>query len=347
MRDGIELSANVFLPASNGRVPTILLRTPYGKGSGHTATTLPFVERGYAVVIQDVRGRYASEGVFDPLQQEVADGEDTLTWIARQPWSNRRIGMTGGSYLGIVQWRAALSNSPYLKAIAPAVAGCDEYLDRFYSRGGALKLGHRLEWLSENFKVPQFKPEFTGYTRHLPLRTADHAATGRTIGFFQKALDHPAYDSYWKSVSTREHIDSVRVPVLSAGGWYDNFVESDLDAFRLLRERGRVARIVIGPWPHNFGYEFKGADYGPEAKAELRKLQLEWFDYWLKRPDSGRDPAVVANPPVRIFVMGANRWRDEQEWPLRRAADLFLSREPGPRELTPWRRPPGASCPAA
>jgi uncharacterized protein len=319
MRDGIELSANVFLPAANGRVPTILLRTPYGKGSRLNATTLPFVERGYAVVIQDVRGRYASEGVFDPLQQEVSDGEDTLAWIAHQPWSNRRIGMTGGSYLGIVQWRAALSNSPYLKAIAPAVAGCDEYFDRFYSRGGALKLGHRLEWLSENFKVPQFKPEFTGFTRHLPLRTADHAATGRTIGFFQKALDHPSYDSYWKSISTREHIDGVRVPVFAAGGWYDNFIESDLEAFRLLRERGRVARIVIGPWPHNFAYQFKGADYGPEAKAELYRLQREWFDYWLKGPDSGVDRAAVANPPLRIFVMGANRWRDEQEWPLRRA----------------------------
>lgn len=319
MRDGVELSANVFLPAAAGRVPAILLRTAYGKGSGLTPTNRAFVEHGYAVVVEDVRGRYASEGVFDPLGQEISDGEDTLAWIAHQEWSNRRVGMIGGSYLGIVQWKAALSASPYLKAIFPAVAGSDEYLDRFYSPGGAMKLGHRLEWMSENLRVPEYKPEFLRFIRHVPLRTADRAATGRTIDFFQKALDHPAYDSYWRSISTREQIDRVRIPVFIAGGWYDNFVESDLEAFRLLREKGRVARVLIGPWPHNFSYQFKGVDYGPAARTGLRKLQFQWFDYWLKRADAVREPGPVADPPARIFVMGANRWRDEQEWPLRRA----------------------------
>lgn len=327
MRDGVALSANVFLPAGPGRVPTLLLRTPYGKGTGLTPSYRAFVEHGYAIVIQDVRGRYASEGMFDPLHQEIADGEDTLSWIAHQDWSTGRIGMIGGSYVGIVQWKAAISGSPYLKAIFPAVAGSDEYLDRFYSPGGALKLGHRLEWLAETLHVPGYRPDFARFTRHVPLRTSDAEATGQTIDFFQKALDHPAYDAYWRSISTREHLNRVRIPVFIAGGWYDNFVESDLEAFRRLRERGAVSRIVIGPWPHNFGYAFKGVDFGPEARIGLRKLQFEWFDYWLKDTRGGPMPGSIVHPPVRIFVMGANRWRDEEEWPLRRAraTDFYLA----------------------
>ena len=123
MRDGIDLSANVFLPGTGGRLPAILVRTAYGKGSELAAGYRAFVDHGYAVIVQDVRGRHKSEGEFDPLRQEVADGNDTLYWIAHQPWSNQRIGMIGASYLGIVQWKAALSCSPYLKAISPCRRG--------------------------------------------------------------------------------------------------------------------------------------------------------------------------------------------------------------------------------
>ncbi len=327
MRDGVELSANVFRPAGGGRVPSLLVRTPYGKGAELSPGNRAFVEHGYAVVVEDVRGRYASGGVFDPLQQEIADGEDTLSWIAHQDWSNQRIGMMGGSYVGIVQWKAALSNSPYLKAIFPVVAGCDEYYDRFYSPGGALKLGHRLGWMSQNVRVPGFKPEFEQFVRHRPLRTADLLATGRTVDFFQKALDHPAYDAYWRSISTCAHIEHVRVPVFQTGGWYDNFVESDLEAFRRLREHGRAARILIGPWPHNPSAVFPGIDYGTDSRAGLRKFQFEWFDYWLKSPSAGHGRVRPTDPPLRIFVMGANRWREEREWPLARArmTSFYLS----------------------
>ena len=164
MRDGVELSANIFRPVAAGRVPTILVRTPYDKGDEVTPNQRAFVVRGYAVVVQDVRGRYDSQGVFEPLRQEASDSEDTLNWIARQGWSNRRIGMMGGSYLGIVQWKSALLNNPYLKAIFPVVAGCDDYFDRFYSAGGALKLGQRLEWMAENLRAPAFaKPDFNRF----------------------------------------------------------------------------------------------------------------------------------------------------------------------------------------
>ena len=320
MRDGVELSANIFRPATAARVPTILVRTPYDKGDEVTPNQRAFVVRGYAVVVQDVRGRYDSQGVFEPLRQEAADSEDTLNWIARQSWSNRRIGMMGGSYLGIVQWKSALLNNPYLKAISPVVSGCDDYFDRFYSTGGALKLGQRLEWMSENLRAPTFaKPDFNHFVLNLPLRTSDRVATGRSVDFFQRALDHPAYDSFWKNLSTREKIERIRIPVFSVGGWYDNFVESDLEAFRLMRKNGRAHRILIGPWPHNMSYDFTGASFGPEAKLPILGLQLQWFDYWLKGEPSPSGLPSIANPPARIFIMGANRWRDEQEWPLTRA----------------------------
>ena len=136
MRDGVRLSANVFRPSATGRYPVILLRTPYNKGDAITPAWQSFVNHGYAVVVEDVRGRYESGGKFEPINQEVNDGDDTLDWIARQAWSDGGVGMYGGSYLGIAQWKAALTQNPHLKAIFPYVSGDDDYRDRFYSTGG-------------------------------------------------------------------------------------------------------------------------------------------------------------------------------------------------------------------
>jgi putative CocE/NonD family hydrolase len=314
MRDGARLCSNVFHPGGAGRFPTILVRTPYGKGADITPNYQAFVGRGYAVVLQDVRGRFDSSGGFEPFHQETPDGEDTLNWIASQPWSNGNVGMMGGSYLGIVQWRLALAGNPHLKAIFPTVSGFDDYLDRFYSTGGAMKLGQRLLWVADNLRAPDFiKPEFSRFILHLPLRTSDRAVAGERIEMFQKAIEHPAYDAFWKSVSVRQGLGQIRVPVFSAGGWYDNFVESDLEAFAALQRLGRPARLLVGPWPHNMSIPFP--DFGPNSLVPLRTLQLEWFDYWLK---PGPDRKLSAFGPLRIFVMGANRWRDEQEWPLKR-----------------------------
>ncbi|MBI4873757.1 MAG: CocE/NonD family hydrolase [Acidobacteria bacterium] len=325
MRDGVRLCANVFLPAAKGRFPALLVRTPYGKGAQIAPNYRAFVERGYALVVQDVRGRFDSKGVFDPLNQETPDGEDTLKWIVAQPWSNGSVGMLGGSYLGIVQWRLALTSHPALKAIFPTVSGDDDYFDRFYSRGGALKLGHRLSWLADNWRAPDYiKPEFSRFVLHLPLRTADRAAAGQRIDMYQQALDHPAYDAFWKSLSVRERLAQIRVPVYAAGGWFDNFGQGDLEAFAELRKLGRPARLIVGPWPHNMSIPFPGADYGRESSVPLRTLQLEWFDYWLK---PGPEKKLPAGGPLRIFVMGANHWRDEREWPLRRTrwTPMYLS----------------------
>jgi putative CocE/NonD family hydrolase len=314
MRDGVLLSANVYRPAGQQRFPVILIRTPYGKGKALTANQRPFLDAGYAIVVQDVRGRYGSQGVFDPLRQESYDGEDTLNWIAKQSWSNGRIGMMGGSYLGIVQWKAALSGNPHLKCIFPVVSGYDDYLDRFYSKGGAMKLGNRLLWMASNMKAAGYTPpDFAVYTAHLPLRDADRIATGRRTALFQNAIEHPSYDSYWKSMSTKQQLAQISVPVFSVGGWYDNFVESDLEAFAELRRLGRDAHTLIGPWPHNMSVGFETMDFGPDSRAPIGWYQLQWFGRHLK--GAGGPPL----PPLRIFVMGANRWRDEQEWPLARA----------------------------
>jgi hypothetical protein len=326
-RDGVHLDTNVFLPAGAHRVPALLLRTPYGKGADLLAGYPVFLDHGYAVVMQDVRGRFDSEGVFDSLDHEGEDGFDTIAWIARQPWSNGRVGMLGGSYLGIVQWKAAVTNNPHLKAIFPVVSGDDDYTDRFYSTGGASKLGHRLAWMSANLLAPGIEPPpFSSYIYHLPLRTIDRAATGQTIGFYQQALNHPSYDDFWKKLSVREKLDRISTPVFSVGGWYDNFVEGDLEAFVALRKKGTPARILIGPWTHNMSWKAPGVDFGPHSAAPIRRYQLEWFDRWLQPEGASTGPAPLTMPdlPVRIFVMGRNQWRDEREWPLARAVNTPL-----------------------
>ena len=317
MRDGVRLSVNVFRPGAIARYPTILLRTPYGKGSVITPAYQSFVNHGYAVVVQDVRGRYASGGAFEPINQEVTDGDDTLNWIARQPWSDRGVGMYGGSYLGIAQWKAAMTGNPHLKAIFPYVSGDDDYRDRFYSPGGAMKIGHRLLWFEENMRAPKFKaPDFRIYVASLPERSADIAATGHKLEDWRRVANHPAYDEFWKTTSVREHLKDIRVPVYSVGGWYDNYVESDLDAFSIHHKYSPDDHIMVGPWAHVFSATFNGADFGKDSLVPLRPEQLRWFDRWLKHND---DPALLPAHPVRIFVMGINQWRDEDEWPLARA----------------------------
>jgi putative CocE/NonD family hydrolase len=337
MRDNVRLSTNVYLPPLPGKFPALLVRTPYGKGTALLSSYRVFLDRKFAVVVQDVRGRYASEGFFQPPVQEDHDGYDTLNWIARQSWSDGTAGMLGGSYLGIAQWRAALTANPHLRAIFPVVSGSDDYLDRFYSPGGAMKLGHRLQWIAENLALPKHtRPSFDKLVSHLPLRTSDQYATGQKVAFYQETLNHPAYDAYWKARSTRARLNEVRVPAFIVGGWYDNFVESDLSAFAELRKHSAAHRILVGPWPHNMSIPFPGISFGPDSGANIRRLQLRWFDHWMRGPQPVQD---FDQPPVRIFVMGINKWRDEDEWPLARtrytpfylAAGKLLEPEPHKR----------------
>jgi uncharacterized protein len=316
MRDGVELVSDVFRPVTPGRWPTILVRTPYNRRGEGIAGYKMFASHGYAVVLQDVRGRYDSQGEFGSIAHEGADGNDTLDWIALQPWSNGRIGMAGASYPGIAVWRAAVQGNPHLVAIFPMVSGDDEYLDRFYSAGGAMKLGHRLLWLSDNFHpLGTLQPEFRSYITHLPLRTADVAAAGRELPVWQDALDHPSYDSYWQKLSLRPQLEKVHCAVFSMSGWFDNYAPDDLDAFTRLAHLGRDVETSIGPWAHSFTYRFPQLDFGPESRGRVRSVQLAFFDRRLK---AAGPPAAESKPRLHLFVMGTNVWREEHEWPLAR-----------------------------
>jgi hypothetical protein len=143
------------------------------------------------------------------------------------------------------------------------------------------------------------------------VRSADLAALGWPSPMYREVMEHPAFDAFWRAISTREQLEKVRVPVFAVGGWYDNFVESDLEAFAALRRRSGVNRVLVGPWAHSMSAPFEHANFGADAIVPVRALQLEWFDQWLM----GRDSPLLSKPPVKIFVMGANRWREEREWP--------------------------------
>jgi uncharacterized protein len=347
MRDGVELAADLFRPPGSHRLPAILVRTPYDRKNESLRGYRSFTRHGYAVIIEDVRGRYGSGGEFGSIEQEGPDGSDTINWIADQPWSDGRVGMAGASYLGIVQWRAAVQSNPHLVAIFPMVSGDDEYLDRFYSPGGALKLGHRLLWIAENFHpfgVPE--PPFLSYVFRLPLRSADRAAAGITVEQWQQALDHPRYDVHWERLSIRREIGQVRVAVFSIGGWFDNYAPSDLDAFARLSKPGRPVETSvatspgtsveasvensvetsvetwIGPWGHTLNQRAGQLDFGSAATIPIRSLQLAFFDRWLKPAN----PAPPSKPRLNLFVIGPNVWREEHEWPLARTfyRNLYL-----------------------
>ncbi len=348
MRDGIRLAADIFHPEGFGKWPTLLVRTPYNRKSSAMASYRAFASRGYSVVIEDVRGRFASQGVVGSIEQEGTDGNDTIQWISDQVWSNGRVGMVGASYLGIVQWWAAVQDNPHLVTIAPMNSGDDEYLDRFYSPGGAMKLGHRLLWIAQNFKDPgqRLRP-LREYVSHLPEMTADVAALGKPVPLWRTALDHPSYDTYWRELSIRERLDRVHIPVLSMSGWFDNYSESELDAFTKLAREGTIVETWIGPWTHIANTVFPQVDFGPQSILHIRNIQADWFERWLREKDQ---PAKPPQPTLHVFVMGENTWRVEHEWPLARTrfTPLYLASRGGANSVAGngelnWRASRGAS----
>jgi uncharacterized protein len=327
MRDGVTLSADIYRPDADGRFPAILVRTPYSNNSstaidqGHYQSVF-YAERGYAVVQQDVRGRYDSDGAFYPFRGEANDGFDTDEWIGRQSWSNGRIGTMGQSYYGLTQLLQALTGSKYLTAIIPNVTTFDTY-DNWIYKGGAFQLGFALPWAV--YIDGRVNQELTAYRwptvfRHLPISTADEAA-GRKIGFYRDWVSHPTRDAYWDENSWERSQDQVAVPSFSISGWYDIFLKGLLTDHIEITKRGKTEaartgrRMMIGPWVHGIGRNPVGdVNFGPEASVDLARVQLRWHDYWLKGVQNG----LAEEPPIKIFVMGENIWRYEREWPLAR-----------------------------
>jgi uncharacterized protein len=344
MRDGITLRANVLLPTAEGKFPVLVYRTPYGKDQAPSswATFPKGVSRGYAVVIQDVRGRYESGGEFDPYKNEGRDGYDTIEWAAAQPWSNGNVGTFGLSYPGAVQWLAAVENPPHLKAMVPAMTFSTPR--NFFYSGGVFD-GSWLDWIwfniapdvrkRKNLPGPKTRAEVTSawkqdherMQKFLPM--AQLPDLKDVAPFYYEWLAHSPADPWWDWAELRGKYDRTHAAVLNISGWYDEAYGPDgatTNFNGLLATRTNEAvsctATIIGPWTHGeLERTYAGdRDFGKSAAVDYDEIILRWMDHYLKGIDNG----VEKEKPVRIFVMGDNVWRDEDAWPLARAKDSSL-----------------------
>ena len=331
MRDSVKLYADVYRPVRSGKYPVLVVRTPYGKQrEGIHETLIKFAQRGYAVLVQDVRGRFESEGKWDPFRYEAEDGYDTVEWAAKQPWSNGKVGMEGGSYLGNVQWQAAAQTPPSLVAIFPTVASTSLYHNTWF-HGGAFKLALAFGWgvvrnprrvmYPQHWHTEPYVPDEWRYENlfwRLPLKSIDVASSDQPVPHFRDWITHQSYDDYWKRISVEEKFDRVKVPVHVHGGWYDLLLGGTLNGFTGMRKQGstpvarKESKMVVGPWGHGPTQKFGDVDFGPDAMRILFERNLRWFDHYLKGDDNGID----REPPVEIFYMGINRWVHHNDWPV-------------------------------
>ena len=353
MRDGTILRANIFRPRGDGPYPVALSRTPYGKDF---ASVHPFgdavrlARAGYIVVLQDVRGRFRSEGQWKPFHHEDDDGYDTVEWAAWLPRANGKVGMFGPSYLGFTQWMAAKAAPPALKAIVPALTWAD-MRDGVAWRGGAWELGTQASWYltASAFDVllkrlraapPEQQARELGLLVHeidrlrtegyfsLPLKEFEPLKRLGLTDDLEELIENAENPDHYAPFSIAKAYNRVQVPSLNVGGWYDIFTGGTLRNFSAMRAAGatpaaRQSKLLIGPWSHvNYGQVVGDVDFGFTAQLALMNLQTDmtgltqcWFDNWLKGIDNG----VTGEPPIKLFVLGENVWRDEHEWPLARA----------------------------
>ncbi len=330
MRDGVRLSVDLILPHGPGPFPALLHRTPYESNADRWISWAKwFAKRGYAVLSGDCRGRYESEGVFYAYADEGRDGHDTLEWIAHQPWCSGVIGTWGRSYGAIAQWQTAPLDSPYLTCMAPH-AICDDYFSDYHYVGGAFQLTLSIMaaicfTTSVSLTTQEAGAELFNTNRlirSLPLIDMDVRAIGKEIPFWRDWLAHPTNDAYWHALRTTGRFDRIDVPVFQQSGWYDAYANSLFDHYTGITMGGKSDRarknqkLLMGPWSHGVieSSRMGELDFGPAAFLDLREVELRWYDHWLK----GMDTDVVEEPPISIFVMGANEWRYEREWPLAR-----------------------------
>lgn len=330
MRDGVTLSADIRCPDRGGAFPVVLTRTPYGN-SGLSGLESGLLGGGYAVVKQDCRGRFDSGGRFNPLHEDT-DGADTLAWIRAQPWCNGRLGMLGGSYNAYTQYSAAWTQPPGLCALTTAVMGDDPFKELVYYNG-VFNLSLAIGWgsaVSGRTGQGNDTTDWTTVFRHLPLLTMDEAA-GYRLDYFREWLSHPLYDDYWAAASVERHQALFDLPVLHAGGWYDIYAAGVIRNFCGIRSHGGpLARahqkLLVGPWAHGLNTRVTGqVDFGDQAIIPLDSLYRRWLDRWVRGDNNGIDREA----PIRLFIMGENVWRDEEEWPLARAQEWVLHLDSG------------------
>lgn len=322
--DGVTLVAQVYRPSIAVKVPTILVRIPFTQTwkNDLAADVIGkfWASRGYNAVIQGTRGRYKSGGTYYPLRDERRDGIETLHWLSEQPWFDGRLGMWGGSAFGYTEWVLANQQNPGPSALIIQIASTD-FHDMFHP-GGAFSLESALFWAVRSRGSEDVDPSFADLERGFngfPLIEADNRAVGQ-IPFFDDWATHTTKDDYWRAIDGEDRARTIKAPVLLMAGWSDPFLPSQLRDYEEIqrhadRRVARDTRLVIGPWTHADPIRFPdGSDAGSYRKASLAP-SIPWFDHHLR--DQPLDTQLTA--PVRIFVLGENKWRDEQEWPLKRA----------------------------
>jgi putative CocE/NonD family hydrolase len=339
-RDGVRLDADIYRPSESevgpGPHPVLLMRQPYGRRIASTvcyAHPSWYAAQGYIVVIQDVRGRGSSDGSFALFENDIADGADAVAWAAGLPGSNGAVGMYGFSYQGTDQLLAATSAPPALRALAPAMIGWDLRTDWAYENEAfclQAGLGWAIQVGAETARLAGDQDGFAAFhaaSRALPLHGIKSAWPELMERFghhthYRDWLRKPADDPYWRRISPSAHAAGVRLPMLFVGGWYDSHLPGTLAAFKHFAAAGAApTRLVIGPWAHiPWGRQLGGLDFGAAAVTDIDRLQVRWFDHWLKGSDTG----LLAEPSVRLFDMGRNAWRDFGAWPAGQTA-LYLA----------------------
>jgi putative CocE/NonD family hydrolase len=338
-RDGTTLCLDLLCPPDDGAFPVVLIRTPYDKVSIRELRPgakdgIPYdhefvhglVARGYVVAIEDVRGRFNSDGEWHPYVHEQADGYDTVEWIADQPWCDGNVGMVGRSYVGYTQWTAAAQRPRALKAIVPIGAQPDLFASGFPVFNGVfnLPMGEMLLAMGRrSFQVRDFMANVLQgshpYFDTLPIADIPRAAGAQVPGWWTEMMSHPTRDAYWLRGSYREALEGVAVAAMNVSGWYDLPPPGALDNAPRVPARGAPElrgeqRLVMGPWAHwaDISAGHGPIDFGPAAAGGLGPYIVRFFDRWLKGMDNGLDD----DERVHLFAMGANEWWAAPEWPV-------------------------------
>jgi hypothetical protein len=335
-QDGIRLDADVYMPEADGEFPVLLMRQPYGRAIASTvvyAHPIWYAAQGYIVVIQDVRGRGTSEGEFDLFAHEIEDGYETVNWAAALPNSTGQVGMYGFSYQGMTQLYAAAAQPAALKTICPSMIGYDLYHDWAYE-GGAfcylLNLAWALQLAAETARrqgdAIAYQTLYSG-ARHPPIvdPVCPHSGLLTQLApdsFYHVWLNHPDPDEYWERLSPKGYLAHVDLPMLHIGGWFDTYLRGTWQFYKEMAGRSAFLQsLIIGPWAHlPWGRKAGGIDYGDAAVSPVDRLQIRWFDQFLKGIDTG----VLAEPPVHLFEMGCNHWLKCDRLPLTASHPLFL-----------------------
>lgn len=330
MRDGTVLRADIYRPAAPGKYPVLLERTPYNK-AGEVENAYNAAGHGYVVIIQDCRGRYASAGEWYPFKHESADGYDTVEWAAALPYSNGKVGMFGGSYVGATQMLAAIAHPPHLAGIFPTVTASNYHRNWTY-QGGALTQWFDQSWtsgLAQNTldrKVAD-ATNAVNYGKILPLGQYSLFPTPATLGaggltalapYYLDWIHHPTYDDYWKQWSIEADYSRIRVPAFHIGGWYDLFLDGTLRNYMGIKAHGGTAaardsqRLLVIVGGHaGLGRKVGDVDFGAQSVPDINGLMIRWYDYLFKGVQNG----MGQEKPVKYFEMGRDQWREASDWP--------------------------------